>query len=101
MESRRLGNKTKMIKLMSKVGKYGLIILTPPLKPAFMSKYQKTIGPRNKAHSPFTYCLSIQLRKEAKTQWKNPPLNMDRLTKFGNLFINHASQYDQKSSSVI
>ena len=34
---------------MSKVGYYGLIILTPPLKPEFMSKYQKTIGPSNKA----------------------------------------------------
>ena len=43
---------------------YGLIILTPPLKPDFMSKYQKTIGPRNKDYSPFTYCLSIQPRKE-------------------------------------
>ena len=31
-----------MIKLMSKVGKYGLIILTPPIKPEFMSKYKKT-----------------------------------------------------------
>ena len=30
---------------MSKVGNYGLIILTPK----FMSKYQKNIGPRNKA----------------------------------------------------
>ena len=28
MESRNLGNKTKMIKLMSNVGNYGLIILT-------------------------------------------------------------------------
>ena len=28
MESRKLGNNTKMIKLMSKVGNYGLIILT-------------------------------------------------------------------------
>ena len=34
---------------MSKVGNYGLIILTPPLKLDFMSKYYKTIGPRNKA----------------------------------------------------
>ena len=34
---------------MSKVGSYELIILTPPLKPEFMSQYQKTIGPRNKA----------------------------------------------------
>ena len=34
---------------MSKVGKYGLIILKPPLKPKFMSKYQKTIGPINNA----------------------------------------------------
>ena len=34
---------------MSKVGKYGLIILTPPLNPNFMIKYQKTIGPSNKA----------------------------------------------------
>ena len=29
MESRNLGNKTKMIKLMSNVGNYGLIILIP------------------------------------------------------------------------
>ena len=34
---------------MSKVGNYGLIILTPPRKPKFMIKYQKTIGPSNKA----------------------------------------------------
>ena len=34
---------------MSNVGNYGLIILTPPLKPKFMSKYQKNIVPRNKA----------------------------------------------------
>ena len=29
--------------------KPGLIILIPPLKHDFMSKYQKTIGPRNNA----------------------------------------------------
>ena len=70
----------------------GLIILTPPLKPEFMSKYQKNIGPRNKDLSPFTYSLSIQPRKEAKTQWENPPLNIDRKNKnFGNIVINHAS----------
>ena len=34
---------------MSDVGKYGLIILTPPLKPEFMSKYQKNIVPNNRA----------------------------------------------------
>ena len=34
---------------MSNMGNYGFIILTLPLKPNFMSKYQKTIGPRNKA----------------------------------------------------
>ena len=34
---------------MSKVGKYGLIILKNLLKPEFMIKYQKNIGPRNKA----------------------------------------------------
>ena len=49
MESSNLGNKKKIIKLMYNVGKYGLIIITPPLKPNFMSKYQKTIGPSNKA----------------------------------------------------
>ena len=49
MESRKLGNKTKIIKLMSNVGNYWLIILMPPLKPEFMSKYKKIIGPRNKA----------------------------------------------------
>ena len=32
---------------MSKVGKYGFIILTAPLKSEFMIKYHKTIGPRN------------------------------------------------------
>ena len=75
MESRKLGNKTKMIKLMSNVGNYGLIILTRlPLNPDFMSKYQKTIGPRNKAQSPFTYYLSIQPRKDAKTQWEKSSL---------------------------
>ena len=83
------------------MGNYGLIILTPPLKPEFMSKYQKNIGPINKAQSPFTYCLSIQPRKEAKTQWENPPLNMDSKTKFKNLIISHASQHDQKSPTVI
>ena len=81
MESRKLDNKTKIIKLMSNVGKYGFIILTPPLKPEFMSKYHKNIGTRNKAQSPFTYFLSIQPTKEAKTQWENPPLNMDRKNK--------------------
>ena len=54
MESRKLDNKTKIIKLMSKVGNYVLIILTPPINPEFMSKYQKNIVPRNKALSPFT-----------------------------------------------
>ena len=49
MESRKLGNKTKIIKLISKVGNYGIIILTPHLKPKFMSKYQKIIGPSIKA----------------------------------------------------
>ena len=34
---------------MSKVGNYGLIIITLPFKPEFMSKYKKTIGPSNKA----------------------------------------------------
>ena len=63
------------------MGNYVLIILTPPLKPDFMSKYQKNIGPSNKVLSPFTYCFSIQPRKEAKTQWENNPLNMDRKTK--------------------
>ena len=86
---------------MSKVGNYGLIILKPPLNTEFMSKYQKNLGPSKKAQSPFTYCLSIQPRKEAKTKWENPPLNMDRKTKFGNIVINHASQHDQKSPAVI
>ena len=86
---------------MSKVGNYGLIILKPPLKPEFMSKYQKNIGPINKAQSPFTYFLSIQPRKEAKTTWENPPLNMDYKTKFGNLVFTHASQHDQQYLVVI
>ena len=86
---------------MSKVGNYGLIILKPPLKPFFKSKYQKTIGPSNKAQSPFTYCMSIQPRKEAKPTWENPPLNMDCKTKFGNLVFTHASQHDQKYPVVI
>ena len=34
---------------MSKVGNYGLIILTPPLKPEFMSNKSKNIGLINKA----------------------------------------------------
>ena len=32
---------------MSNMGNYGLIILTPPIKNEFMSKYQKIIGPNN------------------------------------------------------
>ena len=67
-----------------------------------MSKYQKTIGPRNNYYSPFRYCLSIQPRKEAKTQWENPTLNMDRKKQnFGNLVINHASQHYQQSPTMI
>ena len=87
---------------MSNVGNYGLIIITPLLNPDFMSKYKKTIGPRNKAYSPFTYCLSIEPRKEAKTQWENTPLNMDRKNNFfGNLVVNHSSPHDQQSPAVI
>ena len=86
---------------MSKVGNYGLIIIRPPLKPEFMSKFQKNIGHRNNSQSPFTYCLSILSRKEAKTQWENPPLNINNKTKFENLVINHASQHDQQSPAVI
>ena len=66
---------------MSKWVNYGLIILTPPLKLDFMSKYPKTIGPKNKSYLPFTYFLSIQPTKEAKAQWENPSLNMDRKNK--------------------
>ena len=66
---------------MSKVANYGLIILKPPLKLEFMSKYQKNIGPRIRISHPFTYCKSIQPRKEAKPTWENPPLNMDYKTK--------------------
>ena len=33
---------------MSKVSNYVFIILTPPFKPEFMSKYQKTIESSNK-----------------------------------------------------
>ena len=43
MESRKLGNKTKIIKLMSKVGNYGLIILTRmhlPLPSASFSSFK-------------------------------------------------------------
>ena len=52
-----------MDKLMSKVANYGLIILTPPLKPNFMSKYHKLIGPSNKSLSPF-YILHVHTTKE-------------------------------------
>ena len=34
---------------MSNMGNYGLIIITPAINPDFMIKYQKIIGPRNKA----------------------------------------------------
>ena len=46
MESRKLGNKTKIIKLMSKVGKYGLIILTYQLFESFISKFQAQLQER-------------------------------------------------------
>ena len=83
------------------MGNYGLIIITLPLKPNSMSKYNKTIGPGNKAQSPFTYYMSIQPRKEAKSQWENPPLNMDRKQNFGNLVINQTSPHDQQSPTMI
>ena len=83
------------------MGKHGFIILKTPLKPIFMSKYQKNIGPSNKDQSPFTYCMSIQLRKEAKIQLENPTLNMDRKQNFGNIVINHSSPHDQKSPAMI
>ena len=50
------------------MGNYGLIIITPPLKTDFMSKYQKIIGPSNKAYSPF-YILHVHTNKE---RGKNP-----------------------------
>ena len=34
---------------MSNMGNYGLIIIKPPFNPDFMAKYQKIIGPTNKA----------------------------------------------------
>ena len=86
---------------MSNVGNYGLNIIKPPTKLEFMSKYQKTIGPSNKAQSPFTYGLSIQPRKEAKTQWEKSSLKHGHETKFGNIVINHASKNVQKSPIVI
>ena len=87
---------------MSNVGNYGLIILTPFLNPEFMSKYQKNIGPRNKYQSPFTYCLSIQPRKEEKTPVRKSSLKHEQEKEnFGNLVINHASYHDQKSPVVI
>ena len=77
---------------MSKVGNYGFIILTAPLNLEFISKYQKNIGPRNKAFSPFTYSLSIQPSKEAKTQWEKSPLKHGQEKQnFGNIVINHVS----------
>ena len=42
MESRKLGNKTKIIKLMSNVGNYGLIIITMAWIGAHMSHRNKT-----------------------------------------------------------
>ena len=68
------------------MGKYGFDYSKSPLNPDFMSKYQKNIGPNNKSQSPFTYCFSIQPSKEEKTQWENPPLNMDTKTKFWKYF---------------
>ena len=42
MESRKLGNKKKIIKLMSNVGKYGFIILTIAWIGAHMIHRNKT-----------------------------------------------------------
>ena len=42
MESRKLGNKTKIIKLLSKIGNYGLIILT--FKKCLEKKYITKLG---------------------------------------------------------
>ena len=77
MESRNLGNKTKIIKLMSNVGNYGLIILTPPLNPEFMSKYRKLQGLATSLSHPLHTASPFKTRKEAKPTWENPPLNMD------------------------
>ena len=41
MESRKLGNKTKIIKLMSNVGKYGLIILKMSISKKSWSKMKE------------------------------------------------------------
>ena len=70
---------------MSKVGNYGLIILTLPLKTEFISKYQKNIVT--------LYILHVHLTKE---RGKNPVgksslKHEHEKPNFGNLVINHAS----------
>ena len=82
---------------MSKVANYGLIILTPPLKPELWVKYQKIIGLSHPLH---TACPFNQGKRQ-KPSGKNPPLNMDCKTKFGHLVFTHASQHDQQSPAVI
>ena len=76
---------------MSNMGNYGLIILTPPINPDFMSKYQKNIGP-----SKGLVTLYIMLVHTTKERGKSPmgksSLKHGQKNKsFGNIVINHAS----------
>ena len=73
------------------MGNYGLIILTPPLKPKFMIKYPKIIGPRNKASSPFYILHDHTTKERGKNLVGKSTLKHGQETKFGNLVINHAS----------
>ena len=66
-----------------------------------MSKYQKIIGPRNSLSHPLHTACPFNQGKRQKPNGKNPPLNMDYKTKFGNLVITHSSQHDQQSPAVI
>ena len=66
---------------MSKVAKYGLIILTPPLNTDLWVEYQKIIGPSNKFSHPLHTACPFNQGKRQKPSGKNPPLNMDSINK--------------------
>ena len=65
---------------MSKVANYGLIIITPPLKPDLWVKYQKTMGLETRLSHPLHTPCPFNQGKRQKPSGKNLPLNMDSKT---------------------
>ena len=80
---------------MSNISNYGLIILTPPLNPEFMCKYQIATGLATRLSHPLHISCPYNQGKRQKPSGKKTPLKHGHGTKFGNIVINHASQHNQ------